>query len=400
MAKFLTLDEIEPKGKIVLLRADLNLPVKDGKVTDATRLKRLTPTILELAKRGARVVVISHFGRPEGQHVAKLSLAAIVRPLAKALRRKVAFAPDCIGPKAVAMVAKLRDGEVVLLENLRFHKGEERNDRAFAKQLAALGDLYVNDAFSAAHRAHASTEGLAHLLPSHAGRLMEAELKALEKALDHPQRPVAALVGGAKVSTKLAMLHFLVAKVEILIIGGAMANTLLMAEGRRIGKSLVERDLLDSARKLRREAERAGCELVLPIDAVVAKELKRGVTTKTVAIDDVPEDAMILDIGPASVALIAEKLAACRTLVWNGPLGAFEIKPFDKGTTAIARHVAMLTRNGVLLSVAGGGDTVAALAVAGVADQLTYVSAAGGAFLEWLEGSVLPGVKALQRKTR
>jgi phosphoglycerate kinase len=400
MAKFLTLDEIEPKGKIVLLRADLNLPVKDGKVTDATRLERLTPTIRELAKRGARVVVISHFGRPEGQHVAKLSLAPIVRPLAKALRRKVVFAPDCIGPKAVAMVAKLRDGEVMLLENLRFHKGEESNNRAFAKQLAALGDLYVNDAFSAAHRAHASTEGVAHLLPSYAGRLMEAELKALEKALDHPQRPVAALVGGAKVSTKLAMLHFLVAKVEILIIGGAMANTLLMAEGRRVGKSLVERDLLDSARKLRREAERAGCELVLPIDAVVAKELKRGVASKTVAIDDVPEDSMILDIGPASVALIAEKLASCRTLVWNGPLGAFEIKPFDRGTIAIARQVAALTRNERLLSVAGGGDTVAALAVAGVAGELTYVSAAGGAFLEWLEGRVLPGVKALQRKKR
>ena len=400
MAKFLTLDEIEPKGKIVLLRADLNLPVKDGKVTDATRLERLTPTIRELAKRGARVVVISHFGRPEGQHVAKLSLAPIVRPLAKALGRKVVFAPDCIGPKAVAMVAKLRDGEVMLLENLRFHKGEESNNRAFAKQLAALGDLYVNDAFSAAHRAHASTEGVAHLLPSYAGRLMEAELKALEKALDHPQRPVAALVGGAKVSTKLAMLHFLVAKVEILIIGGAMANTLLMAEGRRVGKSLVERDLLDSARKLRREAERAGCELVLPIDAVVAKELKRGVASKTVAIDDVPEDSMILDIGPASVALIAEKLASCRTLVWNGPLGAFEIKPFDRGTIAIARQVAALTRNERLLSVAGGGDTVAALAVAGVAGELTYVSAAGGAFLEWLEGRVLPGVKALQRKKR
>jgi phosphoglycerate kinase len=398
MAKFRTLDEIEPQGKIVLLRADLNVPVKDGRVTDATRLERLTPTIRELARRGARVVVISHFGRPDGQHVAKLSLAPIVKPLARALHRKVVFVSNCVGPMAVAAIAKLRDGEVALLENLRFHKGEENNDRAFAKRLAALGDVYVNDAFSAAHRAHASTAGVAHLLPAYAGRLMEAELKALEKALDRPRRPVAAMVGGAKVSTKLAMLHFLVAKVEVLIIGGAMANTLLLAEGHNVGKSLVERNLLDSARRLRRQAERAGCELVLPVDAVVAKELKRGVATKIVAIDEVPHDAMILDIGPASVALIAEKLAACRTLVWNGPLGAFEIKPFDKGTVAIARRVAALTRAKRLLSVAGGGDTVAALGAAGVAEKLTYVSAAGGAFLEWLEGRVLPGVKALQRK--
>jgi phosphoglycerate kinase len=309
----------------------------------------------------------------------------------------VIFAEDCIGPKAKAVVDGLKAGEIALLENLRFHKEEEENDKGFAKDLASLADVYVDDAFSCAHRAHASVAAVAALLPAYAGRLMEAELKALSAALEHPQHPVAAIVGGAKVSTKLAMLHFLVAKVQFLIIGGAMANTLLLAEGYGVGKSLVERDLIDAARELRGKADKAGCELILPVDAVTAKELKAGVAVETVAIGKVPEDAMILDIGPQTTSLIASKLATCRTLVWNGPVGAFEIKPFDQGTVTIARLVAELTQSRRLLSVAGGGDTVAALAAAGVTEKLTYVSAAGGAFLEWLEGSELPGIKALKR---
>ena len=337
-ARFLTLDDLDAKGKRVLVRADLNVPVKDGRVADQTRIARLAPTIRELAEKGARVVVISHFGRPNGKPDPALSLRPIAQPLSEALRRRhVAFAEDCIGPRAKAAVDGLKPGEIALLENLRFHKEEEANDPGFAKALASLADIYVDDAFSCAHRAHASVEAVAHLLPAYAGRLMEAELKALSAALEHPQHPVAAIVGGAKVSTKLAMLHFLVAKVQVLIIGGAMANTLLLAEGRGVGKSLVERDLLDGARRLRGEAEKAGCELVLPVDAVVAKELKPGVAVA----NRTPSArcrriAMILDIGPQTTALIAEKLASCRTLVWNGPLGAFEIKPFDRGTTAIA----------------------------------------------------------------
>jgi len=398
MRRFLTLDDLDAKGKRVLVRADLNVPVKDGRVADQTRIARLAPTIRELAEKGARVVVISHFGRPNGKLDPALSLKPIAQPLSEALqRRHVVFAEDCIGPRAKAAVDGLKPGEIALLENLRFHKEEEANDPGFAKALASLADIYVDDAFSCAHRAHASVEAVAHLLPAYAGRLMEAELKALSAALEHPQHPVAAIVGGAKVSTKLAMLHFLVAKVRFLIIGGAMANTLLLAEGRGVGKSLVERDLLDGARRLRGEAEQAGCELILPVDAVTAKELKPGVAVQTVSIGQVPEDAMILDIGPQTTALIAEKLASCRTLVWNGPLGAFEIKPFDQGTTSVASLVAGLTEAGKLLSVAGGGDTVAALKAAGVAGKLTYVSAAGGAFLEWLEGRELPGIQALKR---
>jgi phosphoglycerate kinase len=398
MPRFLTLDDLDAKGKRVLVRADLNVPVKDGRVTDKTRISRLAPTIRELAEKGARVVVISHFGRPKDGPDPALSLRPIAQPLSEALgRRHVIFAEDCIGPKAKAAVDGLKAGEIALLENLRFHKEEEENDKGFAKALAALGDVYVDDAFSCAHRAHASVAAVAALLPAYAGRLMEAELKALSAALEHPQHPVAAIVGGAKVSTKLAMLHFLVAKVQFLIIGGAMANTLLLAEGRGVGKSLVERDLIDAARELRGKADKAGCELVLPVDAVTAKELKAGVAVETVAIGKVPEDAMILDIGPQTTSLIAAKLATCRTLVWNGPVGAFEIKPFDQGTVTIARLVAELTQSRRLLSVAGGGDTVAALAAAGVTDKLTYVSAAGGAFLEWLEGSELPGIKALKR---
>jgi phosphoglycerate kinase len=398
MPRFLTLDDLDAKGKRVLVRADLNVPVKDGRVADQTRIARLAPTIRELAEKGAMVVVISHFGRPKGKPDLALSLKPIAQPLSEALqRRHVVFAEDCIGPRAKAAVDGLKPGEIALLENLRFHKEEEANDPVFAKALAALADIYVDDAFSCAHRAHASVEAVAHLLPAYAGRLMEAELKALSAALEHPQHPVAAIVGGAKVSTKLAMLHFLAAKVQVLIIGGAMANTLLLAEGRGVGKSLVERDLLDGARRLRGEAEKAGCELVLPVDAVVASALKPGVAVQTVSIGQVPEDSMILDIGPRTAALIAEKLASCRTLVWNGPLGAFEIKPFDQGTSVIANLVAELTQARRLLSVAGGGDTVAALAAAGVTGKLSYVSAAGGAFLEWLEGRDLPGIQALKR---
>jgi phosphoglycerate kinase len=398
MPRFLTLDDLDAKGKRVLVRADLNVPVKDGRVTDQTRIARLAPTIRELAEKGARVVVVSHFGRPNGKPDPKLSLRPIVQPLARALSgRHVAFAEDCIGPRAKAVVDGLKPGEIALLENLRFHKEEEANDKGFAKALAALADIYVDDAFSCAHRAHASVEAVAHLLPAYAGRLMEAELKALSSALEHPQHPVAAIVGGAKVSTKLDMLHFLVAKVQFLVIGGAMANTMLMAEGRGVGKSLIERDLLDAARRLRGDADKAGCELILPVDAVVAKELKPGVESSTVAVDQVPQDSMILDIGLRSVGLIAEKLATCRTLVWNGPVGAFETKPFEQGTFAIARLIADMTQTGRLRSVAGGGDTVAALAAAGVTNKLSYVSAAGGAFLEWLEGRELPGIKALKR---
>jgi phosphoglycerate kinase len=398
MAKFRTLDDIDPKGKRVLLRADLNVPVKDGKVGDATRIERLAPTIRELAEHGARVVVMSHFGRPKGKPEAAYSLRPLVTPLAQAVGRPVAFAEDCVGPAAERVVASLKPGEVALLENLRFHPEEEKNDPGFAKQLAALGDLYVNDAFSAAHRSHASTEALAHLLPAAAGRLMQAELDALGAALDTPQRPVAALIGGAKVSTKLDLLSFVIAKVDVLIIGGAMANTLLFAQGVAVGKSLCERDMADTARRLIDQAKQAGCTLMLPLDGVIAREFKPGAPSETVAIDRVPRDAMILDIGPKTVQVISERLAQSRTLVWNGPVGAFETPPFDAGTMALAKRVAALTKQGKLLSVAGGGDTVAALVQAGVVGDLSYVSTAGGAFLEWLEGRELPGVAALGRR--
>jgi phosphoglycerate kinase len=398
MAGFPTLDDLELSGKRVLLRVDLNVPMHDGKVTDATRIERLVPTIRELSDKGAKVVLMSHFGRPKGKPDPALSLRPLVPALAAALDGgPVAFAEDCVGPQAEAAVARLRNGEILLLENLRFHAEEEKNDPAFARRLAALGDVYVNDAFSAAHRAHASTEGLAHLLPHAAGRLMQAELEALSKALDAPTRPVAALVGGAKVSTKLDLLNFILAKVEVLIIGGAMANTLLFAAGKQVGKSLCEREMADVAREILAKAKGAGCELVLPVDAVVAREFKANAATEIVAIERVPADAMILDVGPASVAAIGRRLAECRTLVWNGPLGAFETPPFDAGTVAVARRAAELTKSGKLLSVAGGGDTVAALAHAGVEAEFTYVSTAGGAFLEWLEGRELPGVAALCR---
>jgi phosphoglycerate kinase len=398
MPKYLTLDDIAPQGKRVLLRADLNVPMQDGRVGDATRIARVAPTIRELAERGAVVVVISHFGRPEGKPDPAFSLRPLVAPLAEAIGRPVAFAEDCVGAAAERVVASVKPGGVALLENLRFHPEEEANDQGFAQSLARLGDLYVNDAFSAAHRAHASTEAIAHLLPAAAGRLMQAELEALGAALETPEHPVAALIGGAKVSTKLDLLAFIIPKVDALVIGGAMANTLLAAQGVAIGKSLSERDMADAARRLIDQAKKAGCVLLLPVDAVAARSVEAGATSATVPIDRVPADQMILDIGPRTVAAIGDRLAECRTLVWNGPLGAFETPPFDAGTTAVARRVAKLTKAKKLLSVAGGGDTVAALAHAGVIDDLSYVSTAGGAFLEWLEGRTLPGVAALERR--
>jgi phosphoglycerate kinase len=397
MPKFHTLDDIDPAGKRVLLRVDLNVPMKDGEVSDATRIERVAPTIRELAERGAKVVVMSHFGRPKGKPEAAFSLRPLAAPLAKAVGRAIAFADDCIGPAAERVVARLQPGDIALIENVRFHKEEEANDAGFARQLAALGDLYVNDAFSAGHRAHASTEALAHLLPAAAGRLMQRELEALASALVTPERPVAALIGGAKVSTKLDLLGFIIGKVDTLIIGGAMANTLLFAQGLGVGRSLSERDMAETGRALLERARQAKCRLLLPVDAVVARELKPGTATETVAVDRVTEDGMILDIGPRTVAAIGDALGQSRTLVWNGPLGAFETPPFEAGTVAVARRVAELTRVGKLLSVAGGGDTVAALAAAGVEDELSYVSTAGGAFLEWLEGRELPGVAALTR---
>jgi phosphoglycerate kinase len=400
MAKFRTLDDIDMRGKRVLLRADLNVPVKDSVVTDATRIERLAPTIEALIEKGARVIVMSHFGRPKGKPDPAFSLRPLVEPLRKAIGgREVRFAEDCIGDAAKQVVAALRPGQVALLENLRFHQGEEANSPEFARALAELGDVYVDDAFSAAHRAHASIAALAHLLPAAAGKLMEAELEALTSALESPTRPVLALIGGAKVSTKLDLLRFLSSKVDILAIGGAMANTLLLAEGREVGRSLCEREMTETARQTLATARRQNCRIILPEDAVVATELTSGAATRNVAIDAVSREAMILDIGTRTVEAIGVALDEARTLVWNGPLGAFEIPPFDRGTVAVATKVAELTRAGKLLSVAGGGDTVAALAAAGMTAELSYVSTAGGAFLEWLEGRELPGVAALRTAT-
>ena len=397
MPRFKTLDDLSVTSKRVLVRADLNVPTKDGKVTDTTRIDRLAPTLTELMGKGARVVVLSHFGRPKGGPDTANSLKQIVPALSKALGKPVAFAADCIGAAAESAVAGLKDGEIALLENLRFHKGEEGNDPAFAEALAKLGDLYVDDAFSAAHRAHASIEALAKKLPAAAGRLMQAELTALGKALEHPDRPLAAIVGGAKVSTKLDLLGNLVGKVDVLAIGGGMANTFLVAKGIAIGMSLAERDMAETARDILKKAEARKCRIVLPVDAVVASALKEGVATKTVSIDAVPADQMILDVGPKSAKTLAALLADCKTLVWNGPLGAFETKPFDAATIQVARAAATLTKQGRLVTVGGGGDTVAALAAAGVEDDFSYISTAGGAFLEWLEGKTLPGVAALMQ---
>jgi phosphoglycerate kinase len=397
MPAFKTLDDIAPAGKRVLIRVDLNVPMDGGKVTDLTRIERVAPTLAELADKGAKVVVLSHFGRPGGKVVPEMSLKALVEPLAATLKKPVAFAEVSVGAPAQQAVAALKNGDVLLLENLRFHKEEEKNDAGFIDQLSVLGDIYVNDAFSCAHRAHASTEGLANRMPAAAGRLMQAELEALDKALGTPRRPVAALVGGAKVSTKLELLGNLVGKVDRLVIGGGMANTFLHAQGVNVGKSLCEKDLAGTARDILAKAAAANCKVLLPVDAVVAAELKAGAAIRIVDTSAVPDDHMILDIGPASIAALKTELAGCATLVWNGPLGAFEVPPFDRGTTAIAREAAALTQDGKLLSVAGGGDTVAALAHAGVEDQFSYVSTAGGAFLEWMEGKTLPGVAALIR---
>ncbi len=393
---FRTLDGLEVAGKRVLLRADLNVPVHDGRITDRTRIERLTPTIRELAAKGARVIVCSHFGRPKGKPVAGMSLAPVAAALAEVLGQPVAFAADCIGPVAADAVAGLAPGGVLVLENTRFHPEEEKNDPGFAAALAALADLYVNDAFSAAHRAHASTEGVAHLLPACAGRLMQAELTALDAALGHPVRPVAAVVGGAKVSSKLDLLGHLIGRVDVLAIGGAMANTFLAAQGKPVGRSLQEAELHATARDILAQASAAGCTVLLPVDVVVAAELRPGVPSRVVAVDAVPAEQMILDVGPATVDLLTARLRGLKTLIWNGPLGAFETPPFDAGTLALARAVAAATAAGALVSVAGGGDTVSALHAAGVAERLTYVSTAGGAFLEWMEGKTLPGVAALE----
>jgi phosphoglycerate kinase len=398
MARLRTLDDLEVAGRTVLVRLDLNVPMQDGKVTDATRIERSVPTVKELLDKGAKVAILSHFGRPEGKREPSMSLAPLCEPLGAALGRKVAFAEDCIGTPARRAVDALRPGDAVLLENLRFHPGEEKNDPAFADQLAALGDAYVDDAFAAAHRAHASITGLAERLPAAAGRLMQAEIEALTRALDAPDRPLAALVGGAKVSTKLEVLGNLIERVDLLVLGGGMANTFLFAKGVPVGKSLCEKDMADTARAIMAKAEGRGCQLLLPIDGRVARRLEAGAPSEVVPIERVPEDALILDVGPGTVQLIEEQLAKCRTVVWNGPLGAFEIPPFDAGTTAVARRVAALTRDGKLMSVAGGGDTLAALAEAGVLEQMSYVSTAGGAFLEWLEGKELPGVAVLREE--
>jgi phosphoglycerate kinase len=397
MSNFKTIDSERVQGKRVLVRVDLNVPMKNGKVTDATRIERAAPTLRELADKGAKVVVLSHFGRPDGKRVPEMSLKPLIEPLSKALGKPVAFADDCVGPQAEAAVKALQPGDVLLLENLRFHKEEEKNDKSFVDQLAALGDIYVNDAFSAAHRAHASTEGVAHRLPALAGRRMQAELEALGKALGHPKKPVVAIVGGAKVSTKLDLLGNLVGKVDKLIIGGGMANTFLLAQGIKVGKSLAEKDLGKTALEILDKAKAAKCDVLLPVDAVVAAEFKANAPHEVVDAHACPDDKMILDVGPKSVAVYEEHVKGCATLVWNGPLGAFEMKPFDDGTVALARTVADLTEKGTLLSVAGGGDTVAALAAAGVEDKFSYVSTAGGAFLEWMEGKTLPGVAALIR---
>ncbi|MBB3981730.1 phosphoglycerate kinase [Sphingobium fontiphilum] len=394
---FKTLDDMgDITGKVVLVREDLNVPMQDGSVSDDTRLRAAMPTVLELADRGAKVLVLAHFGRPKGQKNPEYSLSKITRPFSAALGREVQFIPDCQGEAALDGIKVMRNGDIAILENTRFHGGEEKNDPALADAMAAIGDLYVNDAFSAAHRAHVSTEGLAHKLPAFAGRSMEKELDALQAALGEPMKPVAAVVGGAKVSTKLDVLNNLVTKVDHLIIGGGMANTFLHARGVDVGKSLCEKDLAETAEAIFDAADAAGCTIHLPYDVVVAKEFAANpASLRTCNVHEVAADEMILDVGPAAVEALADALKNCRTLVWNGPLGAFELSPFDTATVALAKTAAALTKEGQLTSVAGGGDTVAALNHAGVAADFSFVSTAGGAFLEWMEGKELPGVKAL-----
>ncbi len=395
MKFFRSLDNADVKGKRVLLRVDLNVPMQHGEVADASRIQRLAPTILEIADKGGKVILISHYGRPKGPDP-KESLKPVVAAAAQIIGRRIAFAPDCVGEVAEAAVAAMHPGDILCLENTRFHKGETKNDPDFAARLAKLGDIYVDDAFSVAHRAHASVEAIGHLLPVYAGRAMQEELGALERALHAPARPVTAIVGGAKISTKLDLLGNLITHVETLIIGGGMANTFLAALGKPIGKSLSERDLIDTARDIIAKAKTLRREIMLPVDAVVAPKLAAHVPTRVVAVEDVGPDDMILDIGPRSIEQAISVLARSKTLVWNGPFGAFEQEPFDTGTIEVAEAAAELTADGRLVSIAGGGDTMAALNVAGVTGGFTYVSTAGGAFLEWLEGKTLPGVEVLR----
>lgn len=397
MSSFNTLDSADLRGKRVLLRVDLNVPTENRRVTDKTRIQRVLPTIEEISGKGGKVILLAHFGRPKGERNEADSLRPVAAALQEVAKRAIAFAEDCVGDVAREAIAKLKDGDILLLENTRFHKGEEKNDPAFVARVAELGDIYVNEAFSAAHRAHATTEGLAHALPAFAGRTMQAELEALGQALDHPEHPVMAIVGGAKISTKLELLGNLIKKVDLLVIGGGMANTFLAAQGKHIGKSLHEKDLLDTARAILAESETTNCRIVLPVDATVAQEFKAHAPSHIVSIDHVGENDLILDLGPKSIAHIESLLAQTKTLVWNGPLGAFELPPFDEGTNAVAQTAARLTVEGKLLSVAGGGDTVAALNQAHAAQEFTYLSTAGGAFLEWLEGKELPGVAALRK---
>ncbi len=397
MPAFRTLDEADVKNKRVLLRVDLNVPMENGEVTDATRIERVAPTITEIADKGGKVILLAHFGRPKGPDP-KESLRPVAAAVSKVIGRPVAFAEDCIGDKAEAAIAAMKPGDILCLENTRFHKGEEKNDPAFVDALAKLGDLWVNDAFSAAHRAHASTEGLGHKLPAYAGRTMQAELDALSKALEVPKKPVIAIVGGAKVSTKLELLENLIGKVQGLVIGGAMANTFLHAQGINVGKSLVEKDMADTARRIMEKAEQKGCAIILPIDAIVAFHFAANAPSHAYGVDAIPPDGMILDIGSQSMERVKGAIDDASTLVWNGPFGAFELPPFERATVEAARYAAERTKAGKLVSVAGGGDTVAALNMAGVTNNLTYVSTAGGAFLEWMEGKPLPGVEVLRQK--
>jgi phosphoglycerate kinase len=394
--KFRTLDDVDVNGKRVLLRVDLNVPMESGKVTDLTRIERVAPTITELAGKGAKVILLAHFGRPKGRDP-KESLKPVAAVVSQVIKRPVAFAEDCVGDTAETAVAAMKNGDVLCLENTRFHSEEEKNDKGFVDQLAKLGDIWVNDAFSAAHRAHASTEGLGHKLPAYAGRTMQAELEALDKALGAPTKPVIAIVGGAKVSTKLNLLENLVSKVDALVIGGGMANTFLHAQGVKVGKSLAERDLASTVLRIVEKATKANCAIILPVDAVVAYHFEANAPSHAYGLDAIPNDGMILDVGPQSIERIKAAMDDAATLVWNGPVGAFELTPFDKGTVAAAKYAAERTKAGKLISVAGGGDTVAALNQAGVAEKFTYVSTAGGAFLEWMEGKPLPGVEVLKR---
>ncbi|MFK7840607.1 MAG: phosphoglycerate kinase [Bdellovibrionales bacterium] len=395
---FQTIKDIDLGGKRILLRADLNVPARRGKVTDTTRIDRLKPTIDYLRDAGAKILILSHFGRPEGEQNPEMSLAFLVSSLEECWGCDVKFAPDCIGERAEKVAKTLQNGEIALLENLRFHAGEKANDPNFVAELAKLGDIYVNDAFSAAHRAHASTEGLAHVLPPAAGLSMSKELDALDAALEHPQTPVAAVTGGSKISTKLNVLYHLVEKVDYLILGGAMANTFIHARGGNIGASMCEKDMQDEANKILAHADTQNCKILLPIDAVVVRELKNGAEFEHVPADNISSDMMAVDAGPKSIQYFLDEIGECKTLVWNGPLGVFEISPFDAGTNALAKAVASRTQDGSLVSIAGGGDTVAALENAGITQDLTYISTAGGAFLEWLQGKTLPGVAALSRK--